>query len=320
MPRPLCLGLVIASLVGITNSTSFTRSLRAATTPQVLPVPDACVPFEPPVLDRPIDNASTGCGLPGNEPEDTPLSQAHGAQNRTKNNFCAWQSTTPARVTRLSFDKLDAQMPHVTCCGADTLPSVAERHVLQTPFYTTTEGAKLGEGSYVELVAYILEGRLGGIESVNCGRTKRGDIDIHLALVTTAPTLLNLNAAGATECTSITAELSPHHRPIEWDVLGRMTGTPTGQRLTKAHTKLKDENLQRPLRFRGQLFFDASHNLCANGQPTAGNPARRSHWEIHPVYSIDACKFTTIANCPSDGAVWTPLEDFLAGGSDEGRP
>jgi hypothetical protein len=51
------------------------------------------------------------------------------------------------------------------------LPTVAERHTLQTPFYTTSEGAALGEGSYVEFVAFILEGRFGGVESVNCERT-----------------------------------------------------------------------------------------------------------------------------------------------------
>jgi hypothetical protein len=67
------------------------------------------------------------------------------------------------------------------------------------------------------------------------------------------------------------------------------------------------------------LFFDASHNLCAIGQPTHGNPPRRSHWEIHPVYAIDVCKFTTIANCKVDANAWTPLADFLQAGNDEGQ-
>jgi hypothetical protein len=32
--------------------------------------------------------------------------------------------------------------------------------------------------------------------------------------------------------------------------------------LVKAQQKLVDEDLQRPLRIRGHLFFDASHGLC----------------------------------------------------------
>ncbi len=280
-----------------------------------------CVPFEAPILNRAINSASSSCcGLPGDEPETDAASQAHGAQNRAKNNFCAWPNTTPALVTRLSFDRLDATRPHVTCCGRDTLPTVAERHTLQTPFYTTSEGATLGEGSYVEFVGFILEGHFGGSESVNCARTRRSDIDIHLELVTVTPATLDLTTPSPTECTSVTAELSPHHRPIEWDVLGRMTGTPAAQKLTKAQMKLQDEDLQRPLRFRGQIFFDASHGLCANGQPTSGNPARRSHWEIRPVYAIDVCSFTTLTDCKVEGNVWTPLAEFLAGGSDPGRP
>jgi hypothetical protein len=71
------------------------------------------------------------------------------------------------------------------------------------------------------------------------------DSFIHLALVTVKPTTLNLTTVGATECTSVTAELSPHHRPIEWDILGPMTKSPAAQKLTGAQTKRKDEDLQR---------------------------------------------------------------------------
>ena len=41
-------------------------------------------------------------------------------------------------------------------------------------------------------VAYLVEGHFGGAESVNCGRSQRQDIDIHLALVTDRPWTLNL--------------------------------------------------------------------------------------------------------------------------------
>ena len=59
--------------------------------------------------------------------------------------------------------------------------------------------------------------------------------------------------------------------------------------------------------------FDASHALCdGNGHRTTGNPARRSGWEIHPVYSIDVCSATTLATCKVDEeSRWMPLDQWL---------
>ena len=150
------------------------------------------------------------------------------------------------------------------------MPTAEERKAIRE-FYTTSEGDTIGEGSYVVFVAYLLEGHYGGAESINCGRSQRQEIDIHLALVTERPWTLKLTNRGPIECSSVTAEISPHHRPIDWDFLGRMTGTPAAQKLVKAQQKPVDENLQRPLRIRGHLFFDASHGLCKGNEPTSGN-------------------------------------------------
>ena len=96
---------------------------------------------------------------------------------------------------------------------------------------------------------------------------------------------LDLKNRGPVECSSVTAEISPHHRPIDWDFLGRMTGTPAAQKLVKAQQKLVDEDLQRPLRIRGHLFFDASQIVQGERanlwKPSAsirlGNPPRLQH-------------------------------------------
>jgi hypothetical protein len=46
----------------------------------------------------------------------------------------------------------------------------------------------------------------------------------------------------------------------------------------------------------------------ASGQLEAG-----VEWEVHPVYAIDVCKNTTLANCKDDNAaVWVPLHTWLA--------
>jgi hypothetical protein len=59
-----------------------------------------------------------------------------------------------------------------------------------------------------------------------------------------------------------------------------------------------------------RTFFSARK---ASERP--GNPVPRPLRES-PVCSIDVYKFTSMANCPIDGAVWTPLADFLAGQTD----
>jgi hypothetical protein len=92
-----------------------------------------------------------------------------------------------------------------------------------------------------------------------------------------------------------------------------MTSTASGKKLTGAQSKLADENLLRPIRVRGQLMFDASHSLCKNGSPTAGNPARRAGWEIHPIYSIDVCKPKSLTSCVvDDDSKWVPLDQWPA--------
>ena len=226
--------------------------------------------FEDPPIIRPIDRATTGCDLDGEASASDPADAAkQAAQNVAKNEFCAWRDAAPALVTRFSFDQLQKRLPAGFPWGSHSkMPTAEERKAIRE-FYTTSEGDTIGEGSYVVFVAYLLEGHFGGAESVNCGRSQRQDIDIHLALVTDRPWTLNLTNRGSVECASVTAEISPRHRPIDWDLLGRMTGTPAAQKLVKAQQKLVDEDLQRPLRIRGHLFFDSSHGLCKGNAPTS---------------------------------------------------
>jgi hypothetical protein len=130
-----------------------------------------------------------------------------------------------------------------------------------TGIYTTTNGDTLGEGSYVEFVAYILESHFGGAESVNCNETTRRNIEFHLALVTQRPWTLPLSNYD-TECSSVTAEIISHRRPIDWEILGRMAGTGRGQKLIGAQSKLKDEDLLQTI--------DAEHaRLEATQEPVA---------------------------------------------------
>jgi hypothetical protein len=222
----------------------------------------------------------------------------------------------PITVNRFTFDQLQANTPSKQSLpwgSRESIPDSDPAREALHDLYTTTNGDTVGKGSYVQFVGFILEGDFGGPESLNCKATTRQHLDIHLALVAENPSTLDLTNTD-TLCTSVTAEISGHHRPIDWEVLGHMTSTASGKKLTGAQSKLADENLQRPIRVRGQLMFDASHySLCQNGSPTAGNPARRAGWEIHPIYSIDVCKLKTLASCSvDDESKMVPLEQWLA--------
>ena len=116
-------------------------------------------------------------------------------------------------------------------------------------------------------------------ESVNCSHPGEEDNDIHIDLG---------QHSDDDSCTSITAEISPHFRPGAWfDIVDAAFG-------------------DRPLRFTGPLFFDASHVPCKSGKHAS--PARASLWEIHPVYAIDVCQNIAKARClASDESAWIPL-------------
>jgi len=48
----------------------------------------------------------------------------------------------------------------------------------------------------------------------------------------------------------------------------------------------------------GQLYFDSSHFPCKGGVGKgAGNPKRKSLWEIHPIYKFEVCT----ADCDGEG-------------------
>jgi len=117
-------------------------------------------------------------------------------------------------------------------------------------------------------------------------------IDMHLVVISSS------DRENTPECKSVTVEISPHFRPDKWD----------------ADTILSAND--HPLRFTGQLMYDAAHRPCSGSPPTSGfqAPSRVSSWEIHPVYAIDVCKKKSLTSCKADnGSVWTPLDQWQGG-------
>jgi len=215
------------------------------------------------------------CGMSGN-PKNTP---ALAAQDTAKNNFCA--TGTPVVLT---FDTYPAmQAAAEKALGKSDYEPPATRTMLHNVY--TYKGKKIGEGTLVSVVGYVEAAHYSDVEdgeSVNCELTGDADNDIHIPIVP---------KAGADECTSVTAEVTPHYRPAVW----------SAPNMNKAHV---------PLRFTGQLMFDAEHRPCHGG--TADGPKRVSVWEVHPVYAVDVCTASSAAQC--DGAndkVWTPLDQWV---------
>jgi hypothetical protein len=247
-----------------------------------------------------IDN---DCGNKGDS------DSASAAQNEIKNRFCLpGDPTTPMDIDFATFDALqkaakDKHIPFgrkmVNGESVEDLPP--DRSVL-IDLFTDGQGRQLGEGKLVTLEGFIFKAkhsntfvdsgslRKGG-ESVNCHAKTLAGNDIHIALARTKAG--TLHPSESSECETVTAEITPHHRRA---IYNRFDTTPkdflNGAVQKPGQDKLKGHPL--PLqgarvRVTGQLFFDAAHSPCVNGH---GGPARRSIWEIHPVFAIDVFEAT----------------------------
>lgn len=205
------------------------------------------------------------------------------AESKAKNNFCA-STDSPVKVT--PDDLLTLQK------ASDDLGT--RKFTDRSPLHdlTTINGSKVGEGTVVEFVAFVLDAHYSNVskgEAVNCGISGKPNNDIHIVLV---------QDPSDDPCTSITAEMSPHYRPTGW---------------TDANVNGSSKH---PIRVRGQLFFDSSHTPCRGSK--RASPARQSVWEIHPVYSFDVCKKTSIEACRSaSDDDWVPVDQWGSSGEED---
>jgi hypothetical protein len=275
---------------------------------------DCQLPFENIKKQHPVDD---NCPAHGESPTPSPTPVSAGQvkatflQNLAKNNFCATSpAPTPALVTFISFKKLQQKLyqkaPKAKHWTRANLPE--NRDILRN-IYTTSEHATIGEGSVVTFAAWLMKFKWASGETCNCGSVyhdaHEGN-DIHLVLVPSSPSVpccteSKQNSAGCKtaaqrvlECKSVTAEISPHFRPDQWAdeaIICKAAGL-------------------HPLRFKGQLMYDAGHRPCPR-PPHSTDPARVSSFEIHPVYAIDVCQNNRLKDCKADNdSVWTPLDQW----------
>jgi hypothetical protein len=208
-------------------------------------------------LAHPIDD---DCGIDGKSTNADKVAESH-----AKNNFCA---TGPAVwATFTTFTKLRQ------ATDASGFDLAADRSNAAN-IVTTTEGDTVGEGSLVKIAGFVLRAAIankGGGENVNCtrGGNARNDLHIHLAK--------SKSKAKANFCKAVVAEVSPHQRPDDLN----------------AGDLMLTEGI--PVRITGHLLFDGNHPVKCDMNKSANSGA--STWEIHPIYAVDVCKFTSLTTC-----------------------
>ena len=118
----------------------------------------------------------------------------------------------------------------------------------------------------------------------------------------------------------MTAEINPHFRPIDWEILGRMIGKKE-RKLIEAQERIVHNDLQRPLRIRGQLMFDASHGLCTtSGQSTSvtRRGVRAGQFSRSTASTCARTQRSSTANRTTPQmACWTRLDVWLTIDEDE---
>ncbi len=281
----MLLGAVVFSL----SQSTVAQKLRFKTCGKPLPLQLRPFTNKPQRIDFLCGN--TGCFK----------SVANDKQNAQKNNFCA-PTKDVAPVTLTTFSQLND--------ASNTEPSIpkgeppASRAKLAN-IISLGNGKRLGEGQTVSFIGYVLEARHSNVdkdrpltegngESVQCNLLGCAYNDIHITLAE--------DPNETKMCNTVVAEIVPHYRPPAWDLFD----SPDYQSFLKKH----------PVKIVGQLFFDGSHVPCTADGHAGTNPARDNAkdferlalWEIHPIYAIQICKFTTKAKCSaSDATAWFPF-------------
>jgi hypothetical protein len=226
---------------------------------------------------------------------------ANDHQNLIKNNF-----TRPTNnAKRISIGEMALLQERVNTFSMEELPR-GDRFTLPSPAQRTLlTNISLGpnktfsEGDVITIAGFVLGARHSNLEdgeSVNCEQSGCASNDIHIELAA-HPRDFTITKAKQMNKEGVDAEISPRHRPLEWD--------------TFDSSSYRDFFKTHPVAFTGQLFYDASHS-------PGGGPDRVSVWEVHPVYAIWVCRKTTPQACQLDQlnneSVWLPfhrLKSFL---------
>jgi hypothetical protein len=169
--------------------------------------------------------------------------QAHRQQSNRKKN----------RVTRPSQGDLDPSA---------TLAAILQGGADQT---------RWSDARAASIVAFVVEVKQGGEETVNCGETDSLYRDTHIDVV--------LDPQDQRKVVRVIVEVTPRWRAFM---------STQGEHWTTG--ALEDAIEGRWVRFTGWLFWDFEHaDEAAHTNPQGDNVWRATAWEIHPVTDIRVC-------------------------------
>ena len=282
------------------NSIPGIALVLASMLPVALSRPPAAPPVTPPSSSAtstlafklgcrlPFDNIKTEglavdaqCSADGDTEADE---VAERLEYNVKNNFCASGKPVP-----IVFDDF-TDLQDAAANTPDLRKMLKTSRDAVTSLITSAGGAKIGEGTLVQFVAFLRHADFSNVgkgkgERVNCKLTTREDNDIHIQLVK--------EAKETDACKGVAAEMSPHFRPEAWSGLAKL-------------------HLENPVRVTGPLFYDGNHHAPCHDD-VRPKPNRISVWEIHPVYQFEVCKESTLAACDiKKNSMWIPFDEWIS--------
>ena len=120
-----------------------------------------------------------------------------------------------------------------------------------------------------EIVGYVSDVKVGGIESTNCHARTAEQRDTHIELV--------LDPMAASPSQRVIVEVTPRWRAIM-----------AAQGADWSTRALRDRLLGRWVKVRGWMLFDAEHQTQSeNTAPGRERNWRATAWEVHPITSIE---------------------------------
>ena len=268
-------------------------ALGRALVPQGFDIPKNQMPFANIAVAHPMDDITHGCPRTGTNDNNV----YHQAQNAAKNDFT--EAGSPVLMTFDDFVGLQKATDTAISHNAIELQGQYPKHRDQLKNQITAHGKSLGEGTLVTLEAYVYGAHYsntkynhypngpGTGEANNCKNDALDWNDIHIALISSP-------VGNQDECGTVTAEISPHYRPATWskfhDGLNQeIENLLPGLLRHRVVEKQKSGDQLVRIKVTGPLFYDASHQPCTfQGANVVkrNSPARRSIWEIHPIYRI----------------------------------
>jgi uncharacterized protein YraI len=222
-------GWVFSALVELTTS--------AAPAPPVVVRPDSTTPITTTAGLSTAPSAYHGCALGGNPSPNGPNVAALTALNNKKNRWHA-----PA--------------------SSDIDPSFTLVHLLQPG----ADDARFNDARAGEIEGFVVDVKVGGVETVNCKATDPLYRDTHIEVA---------DHMGAPTTQRVIVEVTPRWRAA-MQAAGVDWTTPSLHAL-----------IGKRVRFRGWAMFDQEHRSQAENT-APGNPSnwRATVWELHPVTSF----------------------------------